>query len=348
MNEPRSFSSQTRPPSLSHTIFGPVWQMRSGLRWKFSWRISSWLTMARRTMSMLPLWHNLKFVTLFSVWRFLLHQHSVSRLPKLRSKQRNSPNWLPSQRVQSTSMAMKLSPQPPVTTSHNLLPVRRSGEFVPSLPLIYTWEPITFTSRQMISKRPATPTFYRRTFSKSLSSSLICVHKLPATSMESVLQIIHKWRRFGALSCHRNGALIRWYTCLRNFLHTSTSPSWSPLVGFTPSQMNCHSSHRKTSLAMRRLWRTTLLGMPIRQLSSLAPLRRAHAHWPHTSSRQVALSGGVRTLIVETIPKDICLRTMKRCKCFCLIGSSAFTWCQHRDHGTTILWVSVYGFYLWQ
>lgn len=49
MTVPKLSWSLTRPPSPSPTTSGPLWLMRSGSKWRCSSKISSWLTMARRT-----------------------------------------------------------------------------------------------------------------------------------------------------------------------------------------------------------------------------------------------------------------------------------------------------------
>lgn len=49
MTVPKLSWSLTRPQSPSPTTSGPLWPMRSGSKWRCSSKISSWLTMARRT-----------------------------------------------------------------------------------------------------------------------------------------------------------------------------------------------------------------------------------------------------------------------------------------------------------
>lgn len=92
MTVPKLSWSLTRPPSPSPTTSGPLWPMRSGSKWRCSSKISSWLTMARRTSECYgtnaDFWVHTEKIY-FAVWSFpsyiwtffpLLHSVNVASL----------------------------------------------------------------------------------------------------------------------------------------------------------------------------------------------------------------------------------------------------------------------------
>ena len=70
---------------------------------------------------------------------------------------------------------------------------RPNGEFGPFQLRTCTWERIIFTSRRMISRRPATRTFCPRMYSKSLSAFRIWDLKLPDICTVFRRRTTHKW-----------------------------------------------------------------------------------------------------------------------------------------------------------
>lgn len=86
------------------------------------------------------------------------------------------------------------------------------------------------------------------------------------------------------------------------------------------------------------------------QLSGEHNLKRFHlcfsasrqdpAHSQPTNLHPVATSGVGRIQTRETTPKATCPPTMRECRCFCLIGSWASSWCLDRVLGTITSWVS--------
>lgn len=68
--------------------------------------------------------------------------------------------------------------------------------------------------------------------------------------------------------------------------------------------------------------------------------RQDPAHSQLTNWHPVATSGVGRTQTRATTLKATCHPTMRECRCFCLIGSWASSWCLDRVPGTITSWVS--------
>ena len=158
---------------------------------------------------MLLHWPSQKSETSSWVWRYLLHQPSDSKLPRLKNRQRNSHSWQPQLRELLISMVMKLSHQLPVITRPPHMRQRRSGVWGQFPQQTCTYGQIIYMSHLMTLKRQGTLIFCQR---MCLRNSLLYQTwelRLQDIYMELVPLITLRWRRSDVLWCHLSGELTR-------------------------------------------------------------------------------------------------------------------------------------------
>ena len=93
----------------------------------------------------------------------------------------------------------------------------------------------------MTQGKQAILTLCPETFSRNLYKLRSSGLKLQATCLVKVPRAIHRWRKFDALLCHRNGGIICRWVFLLLFLGMVCLMSWSLWVGFILSQTNLMS-----------------------------------------------------------------------------------------------------------